>query len=134
MLTTDTSGSGWGAVFGEDRTNGRWGLEEKDEHVNVLEMKAVLFGLKSFCKEVRDVQIKCEVDNTIAVAYINHQRGTRSKDCDCVAFDIDLFASRLTYVQNWLLGFLTLMPFLLMPFLGTGVIGRFMLSPHTASS
>lgn len=59
VLTTDVSGSGWGVVFGEDRTNGRWEMTEKEEHINVLEMKAVLFGLKSFCRELRNIQIKC---------------------------------------------------------------------------
>lgn len=53
VLTTDASGSGWGAVFGENKTNGRWDQEEREEHINILELKAVLFGLKSFCRDYR---------------------------------------------------------------------------------
>ena len=46
-LITDTSSSGWGGVFGEVKTEGLWNTEEHSLHTNTLEMKAILFGLKS---------------------------------------------------------------------------------------
>ena len=41
ILTTDASLLGWGAVSNVKETGGHWHLEEKNLHINVLEMKAV---------------------------------------------------------------------------------------------
>ena len=44
-LTTDASKSGWGTIFDLTKTNGLWSISESFEHVNVQELKAILFGL-----------------------------------------------------------------------------------------
>ena len=51
FLTTDASKEGWGAVFStlpDDQSpnsaGGRWTLEEKEQHINILELKAGLMG------------------------------------------------------------------------------------------
>lgn len=87
-ITTDASLEGWGAVFQDKKTGGRWGLEEKDFHINVLELKAVELGLKTFFNNKEAVEIKVISDNTTTVAYINHMGGTKSKECNAVAHDI----------------------------------------------
>lgn len=56
-LSTDASGPGWGTVFGREKTNGRWSVDEQELRINILEMKAVLFGLKSFCRDFVGIQI-----------------------------------------------------------------------------
>lgn len=99
-LTTDMSEYGWGAVFHNEKTNGKWSKEEKQLHIHILEMKAVLFGLMSFCRELENIQIKCEIDNTTAFAYINHKGGTKSVACDEVAREIWGFAEER---RLWLL-------------------------------
>ncbi|PFX17356.1 hypothetical protein AWC38_SpisGene18321 [Stylophora pistillata] len=70
-LTTDASKLGWGAVCGETSTGGFWSLEEQRYHINFLELKAVLLGLKSLCGAFSEKHILVQTDNTTAVAYIN---------------------------------------------------------------
>ena len=57
-LTTDASLEGWGAVRENYKTGGNWTTEEKNSHINVLELKAVLFGLKALCGDVNSTTIK----------------------------------------------------------------------------
>ena len=69
-LTTDASNLGWGPVCGETSTGGFWSLEEQRYHINFLELKAVLLGLKSLCGAFSEKHILVQTDNTTAVAYI----------------------------------------------------------------
>ena len=50
-MTTDASTFGWGATLNSIRTGGELLYEESLEHINVLELIAVLFGLKSLIKQ-----------------------------------------------------------------------------------
>lgn len=81
-LTTDASTLGWGAVWMENRTGGRWSQEEALLHINVLELRAVWLGLCTFCSELREIDIRIESDNTTTVTYINNQGGTHSTECN----------------------------------------------------
>ena len=56
-LKTDTSKSGWGAIFDKETTGGHFALDESLLHINVLELKAVLFGFKSLCSHLRQTHI-----------------------------------------------------------------------------
>ena len=51
-------------------------------HINVLELKAILFGLRSLCDHICDSHIKILSDNTTAVHCINNMGSCRSVDCD----------------------------------------------------
>ena len=87
-LTTDASEEGWGAVENHKKTGGRWSHEEKGDHINVLELRAVLLGLKSFHSQDRYSEILIKTDNTTTVSYINKMGGTKSKECNAVACEI----------------------------------------------
>ena len=78
VLTTDASLLGWGAVVEDQSTGGRWTENESELHINVLELKAVLFGLKAFYRQARNTDILVKSDNTVTVAYINKMGGTHS--------------------------------------------------------
>ena len=78
-LTTDASNEGWGAVYGKQTTGGLWASDEKRHHINYLELLAVFLGLKAFCSSHRDRHISLKIDNTTAVAVINHM-GTSHSD------------------------------------------------------
>ena len=69
-------------------TGGLWSPMELEFHINYLEMKAVLLGLKSLCKDCHDVQIFVQSDNTTAVTYINSMGGVKSEECNDMAFQI----------------------------------------------
>ena len=88
ILTTDASNLGWGAVLDGQDTGGLWGPTEQEFHINYLEMKAVLLGLKSLCKDCHDIHICVQSDNTTAVAYINSMGGVKSEVCNDMAFQI----------------------------------------------
>ena len=78
-LFTDASHSGWGAHTNTSQTGGRW-HESELKHINALELRAILFGLKSLCKE-QDKHIRIRTDSTTALAYVKNMGGSKSGDC-----------------------------------------------------
>ena len=87
-LITDASSEGWGAVYGDEKTGGRWSEEELDDHINVLELRAILLGLQSFFKDKKDIEILIKSDNTTAISYINRMGGSKSSECEVMAKSI----------------------------------------------
>ena len=85
-ICTDASLEGWGAHRGETTAGGRW-LEEEKAHINVLELKAILLGLKSLNNE-GDSHIRVLTDNTTALAYVKNMGGVKSVACNEVAGEI----------------------------------------------
>ena len=76
---TDSSPTGWGGWSSEGmETYGFWSLAETTVHMNILELKAVLFLFQSFFRTYSDCSVLIRSDNTTAVAYINNQGGTCS--------------------------------------------------------
>ena len=71
---------------------------EKDLHINVLESKAVLFGLQSLCK-VNNQHILIRSDNTATVGAINKMGSSKSSFLDNTVVDIWNWALEN---NNWL--------------------------------
>ena len=63
---------GWGAATNYLSTGGLWTAEEAREHINYLEMLAVLFALKSFSTLNSNKHVKVLVDNTTTEATLNN--------------------------------------------------------------
>ena len=108
VLTTDASLDGWGAIKDNVSAGGQWSLEEKSSHINVLELKAVYFGLKALCGDVHNVTIKVRTDNSTTLACIN-RKGSARQECNditrliwlwCLGKDINLTAVHLPGVLN----------------------------------
>ena len=70
LLVTDASSTGWGAVRGDVKTRGRWSEQEGLCHINVLELYAILYGLKSLCDGDEGKHIRVLSDNGTAVQYV----------------------------------------------------------------
>ena len=87
-IQSDASTVGWGAALSGQSTGGRWSTPEQQQHINVLELKAALFGLQAFCSEMTGVHVKLELDNTTAIAYINHMGGSKSEELNQLAYDL----------------------------------------------
>ena len=107
-LTTDASLDGWGAVRGEISTGGHWTMEEKSCHINVLELKAVLFGIKALCKDEKSITVRVQTDNSTTKACIN-RIGSAREACNsvtrllwlwCLERNIMLEAVHLPGVEN----------------------------------
>jgi len=45
---TDASLLGWGETCNGMSTGGRWSVEEAEQHINYLELKAAILALKAF--------------------------------------------------------------------------------------
>ena len=87
-LATYASKTGWGCTTLGTPTGGHWTPEEASNHINYLEIKAVLLGLKSFVKVVSDKHVKVLVDNTTAVSCINQMATCHSQDLNCLVINI----------------------------------------------
>ena len=77
-ITSDASLEGWGGTCGKEKTGGRWDEEEQKNHINYLELLGAFFVLKSFEKELTGMHVHCWLDNTTAIAYLNHMGGRQS--------------------------------------------------------
>jgi hypothetical protein len=94
-LTTDASGIAWGAVLNDISTGGHWSIHEHQHGVdiNILELHAVLLGLKCFVNQIKGKAIKINIDNSTAVACINNFGSTHSQVCNSKAREIWNFAT-----------------------------------------
>ncbi|KAK3092616.1 hypothetical protein FSP39_005025 [Pinctada imbricata] len=85
VLRTDASNEGWGAECRNITTGGRWNEQELILHINEQELTAVLFALKSLCRDMTNVHIQILSDNTTTVCYINAMGGSHSRTCNDIA-------------------------------------------------
>ena len=108
-ITTDASSYGWVAVMEPNSTGGLFSTSEMKEYINVLELKAILFGLKTLAKGLTKIHIKVLTDNSVAVACINKFGTSRSQECDSISKEIWqwasvssiwLYATHLPGIQN----------------------------------
>lgn len=92
-LTTDASLSGWGATMMGRAVNGVWSQRLALNHINVLELRAVLLALRHFLPYLRGQHVLVKTDNSTVVAYINRQGGTRSRQLHRLAREIIVWSS-----------------------------------------
>ena len=78
-ITTDASTSiGWGGHMGSQIVQGTWSDIQKRQHINCLEMEAVMKTIQHFLKQLKDKNVLLRCDNSTVVQYINKQGGTKS--------------------------------------------------------
>uniref|UniRef100_A0A0A9WIU8 Enzymatic polyprotein n=1 Tax=Lygus hesperus TaxID=30085 RepID=A0A0A9WIU8_LYGHE len=75
---SDSSLTGWGAVSGEEEISGCWPTEDRQLHINVLELKAIMLALQHFAKKLKHVNVLVRSDNKTAIACVNRQGTVRS--------------------------------------------------------
>ena len=78
-IYSDASLSGWGGVCNGITARGMWSHIEKQYHINYLEIFACFLVIKSLCSSKSNVHIRCMIDNTTAIAYVNKMGGTKQK-------------------------------------------------------
>ena len=59
---------------------GPWSEQERQSHINCLELPAAFLALQTFAKGKVGISVLLRIDNTMVVAYINNQGGTVSRD------------------------------------------------------
>ena len=72
---------GLGAHMDNHMTSGFWSITYKKQHINVLEMKAVLLVLQAFAVHIKGHSVLLATDNTTVAAYINKQGGLIPVPC-----------------------------------------------------
>ncbi|CAJ0936185.1 unnamed protein product [Ranitomeya imitator] len=116
VVTTDASLIGWGAVFRHLAVQGRWSPQESSLPINVLEIRAIFLSLRHWERILRGLPVRIQTDNATAVAYVNHQGGTRSSLALAEVSKILLWAEatvpvisavHIPGVENWAADFLS---------------------------
>ena len=80
---TDASKAGWGVVDDQARCwKGRWSQEESAQHINVLELRTVLFAVRVV--DPKDLNLVVWSDNQTAISVIQ-RLGSRSPDLQKLA-------------------------------------------------
>jgi hypothetical protein len=87
-ITTDASKLGFGVVCCGKKSGGLWTPEESQDHINLLELRAIWFGLLCFARNWKDIDILIECDNTAAISYIRNRGGTASSKLTALAQQI----------------------------------------------
>ena len=62
IIQTDASTLGWGAVYVDQEVGGRWTSLESSSHINILELQAAFFALKSFCKGTIKGHVQLQIE------------------------------------------------------------------------
>ena len=75
VISTDASLTGWGAQMGQLSIHGLWTNTEKQNHINYLELKTVLFALQHWLHQLKHQTVALQLDNTTAVAYLLKEGG-----------------------------------------------------------
>lgn len=87
-IFTDASNTGWGANCGRFKTHGFWNENEKQCHINYLELLAAFNGLKTFAKHLSNENILLRIDNITAIASINKMGSVRFKKLNDISHKI----------------------------------------------
>ena len=71
-----------GCACKDSWSGGKWLPEESSFYINYLELKAVYFAPKRFQGEIVGKHARIMIDNTTAVACINHMGTSHSESCN----------------------------------------------------
>ncbi|CAG2184959.1 unnamed protein product [Mytilus edulis] len=69
---------GWGAYLEGRTASGLWSGAQLEEHINLLEMRAVFLSLRQFQAVIQGQSLLVATDNSTVVAYLQNQGGTHS--------------------------------------------------------
>lgn len=80
FLFTDASLEGWGAHLEPLGlcVSGQWSVDQSHDHINLLELRAVLLSLQHFQAHVFNQHVLLSSDNMSVVSYVRRQGGTHS--------------------------------------------------------
>ena len=92
ILYTDASEQGWGAHCGENQTRGVWSPSQKMQHINVLEITAILLAMQDLTSNLKNVCMLIKSDSMSALAYIRKKGGVKNLEMFLIAKQIWEFA------------------------------------------
>ena len=89
---SDSSDVGWGALVGEHHASGLWSPHQKTFSINLRELLAVQYGLKTLEHLLVGLSVALFCDNTTTVAYLRRSGGTFSSTLNATAREVLLWA------------------------------------------
>jgi hypothetical protein len=108
-IYSDASTTGWGITCDNETASGIWSQDERNQHINYLELLAAFIGLKIFANNLFNCQLILRIDNMTAISYINRMGGIQfphltklTKDIWqwCEARNIFIYALYIPSVEN----------------------------------
>lgn len=87
-LYSDASLLGWGAYLDGQTVSGMWSSQVREEHINLLEMRAALLAISHFKEQLSASPLVLATDNSTVVAYLKNQGGTHCHALFLLARDI----------------------------------------------
>ena len=88
IIQTDASLEGWGANCMCMETEGKWSVEKRKLHINILELLAVKNAILAFTKEKTINEIHIQTDNTAALSCLLKMGGTTDRTIKDLSKDI----------------------------------------------
>ena len=79
QVQSDASTSGWGITVKGRVFKGQWSVKERRLHINILELRVILIACQVCPHILKNQVVQFLLDNSTAVAHLNHQGGTRSR-------------------------------------------------------
>ena len=77
IYATDASTQMWGGNLDHQIIQGFSSEEQKELHINCLELEAVILTIRNFLPQLRNQCVLVRSDNTTVIQYICHHGGTR---------------------------------------------------------
>jgi len=99
LAMKNASLSGWDAVWQKRTAQGQWSTQDRTEHINVLELRAVHLALRKFLPYLRGMHVLFRSDNTATVFHIKHQGAPNRRGCEMCPWLLLWAAPRLTSLQ-----------------------------------
>ena len=108
-ISVDASLEGWGAYCPGQKTGGPWTSQEKKDHINVLELRAVKYAILTFSRlHLKGQSIHIQMDSIVVLSYLVKIRGTRNKYLTVLSKKIwdYLLSKEITITAEYLPGLL----------------------------
>lgn len=109
-IFSDASMTGWGAYYNGQKAKGFWNKDDRQRHINYLELKAAYYSVKSFSKAASvTFIILLRLDNVTAIATINRMGSIKYKQLNniakilwnyCESKNIFIYASYINTKEN----------------------------------
>jgi hypothetical protein len=87
-LWTDAYSQGWGAHLNDHQISDTWSPQEKNCHVNWLEIEAVQLALIHFEDMLQKSRVLLRCNNSTVVSHFNREEGTKSFLLCCLIWEI----------------------------------------------
>ena len=98
-----------GSYCHDQKTGGPWTSQEKKDHINVLELRAVKYAILTFSRlHPKSQSIHIQMDSIIVLSYLVKMRGTRNKYLTVLSQEIwgCLLSKEITITAEYLPGLL----------------------------